>query len=157
MNLLPPPQFDIQLTTPLADDGMPRSEILLSGAPTGKVVKGAVLEAAIRWSDLVLAFLTDDIPQEDTLRIYLFDSSLNLIDSATLGAMYSTGAFSRLELVRPDTVHFCFIGGVTWTLELLPSDSFSIPYISDPKGVCRPFKLMRRFKLHGKPMPDSKR
>lgn len=61
---------------------MPKSEILIQGEPTGKLVDGAFLEATVGWGDIYLAFVTDDIPAENTLRVYLFDPHLNLIDSA---------------------------------------------------------------------------
>lgn len=101
---LPTSEFSLRQATPLSDHAMLRSEVVVSGSPTGKIIAGAELEAAIQWNDFFLAFGTDDIPQEDTLRIYLFDRQLNLVDSATLGAMYSTGSFSELELVPPNTV-----------------------------------------------------
>lgn len=155
MKLLPPSVFALRQETLLSDHAMPSSEVVVSGSPTGKIIAGAELEAAIQWHDFFLVFVTDDIPQEDTLRIYLFDRQLNLVDSATLGAIYSTGSFSELELGPPNTVRFRFIGGVTWTLELLTETTLALPFFSDPKGVHRPFKFARRFKLYGDPVPEA--
>lgn len=133
---------------------MPQSEIVIHGTSTGKLIAGAVLEAAVRWGEHTLALITDDIPNEETLRIYLFDSALNLIDSATLGSIYSTGNFGNLELLPPDRLRFEFFGGTTWVLELLKRDEFALPLVTDPKGVSRPFALHRRFRIHGQPKPD---
>ena len=155
MKLLSPAEFSLRLRSAYSDRALPRSEVIVAGTPTGKVLTGAILEAAIEWNGFSLAFLTDDIPQEDTLRIYLFDSRLALRDSATLGAMYSTGSFTGLELLPPNTVQFRFIGNKTWILQLLPQDSFALPFFSDPEGVRRPLKLHRRFRLYGEPLPDS--
>lgn len=47
---------------------MPQSEIIIDGKPTGKIVGGAVLEAALEWNEFVLLLFTDDIPHEETLR-----------------------------------------------------------------------------------------
>ena len=135
-------------------DELPRSELILYGETTGKIVEGAVLEAAICWRGHFLIFLTDDIINEDTLRIYLLDPKLDIVDAARLGAMYSTGAFSALQLVEPNIIRFEFFGDTTWTLELLDDQSFSVPMVSDPKGVTRPFRLSHRFKLHGDPIPS---
>lgn len=135
-------------------DELPRSELILYGETTGKIVEGAVLEAAICWRGHFLIFLTDDIINEDTLRIYLLDPKLDMVDAARLGAMYSTGAFSNLQLVEPNILRFEFFGDTTWTLELLDDQSFSMPMVSDPKGVTRPFRLSHRFKLHGDPIPS---
>lgn len=155
MKLLSPAEFSLRVRSPYSDRTLARSEVLISGTPTGKVVTGEILEAAIEWNGFFLAFLTDDIPQEDTLRIYLFDSRLNVRDSATLGAMYSTGSFTGLELLPPNRVQFRFIGDTTWTLELLPRDTLAWPFFSDPTGVKRPLKLLRRFRLCGEPLPDT--
>ncbi|HEX8405124.1 MAG TPA: hypothetical protein VF670_10935 [Duganella sp.] len=138
-----------------SDDELPRGEVVLYGEPTGRIIEGAVLEAAVCWKGLFLIFLTDDIPHEDTLRIYLLGPRLDMVDAARLGAMYATGAFERLEVIAPNLVRFEFFGDTTWTLELLDDQAFAVPMVSDPKGVTRPFKLSCRFKLYGEPLPET--
>lgn len=155
MKLIPSSEFSLKLVGPGTNQAMPQSEILIRGQPTEKLVDGAILEAAVGCGDYYLAFVTDDIPNEETLRIYLFDSRLNLIDSATLGAMYSTGTFGHLELVPPNMLRFAFFGDTTWTLELLSRDELALPFIADPKGVSRPFAFHRRFKIYGRPKPET--
>lgn len=154
MELLSNEEFSLRPTLMRGDEQMPRSEIVLQGIATGKLIDGAVLEAAVKWRGGYLVMGTDDIPQEDTLRIYLFDLSLNLIDSATLGAMYSTGTFRDLALESPDLLRFRFIGGTTWTLKILDRREFSVPFYSDPKGVHRPLSFARHFRLYGDPAPN---
>ncbi|USX25321.1 hypothetical protein NHH73_22355 [Oxalobacteraceae bacterium OTU3CINTB1] len=146
---------DLSIRPRQTADDLPRCELILYGETTGKIVEGAVLEAAVCWKGHFLIFLTDDIIHEDTLRIYLLDPQLDIVDAARLGAMYSTGAFTALELVEPNIIHFDFFGATTWTLELLDEQSFALPMVSDPKGVTRPFKLSCRFKLHGDPQPGD--
>jgi hypothetical protein len=155
MKLIPAPAYSIRLATPPSDDIAPLSEIMIGGMPTGKIIGGAVLEAALRWDDFTLMFLTNDIPFEDTLHIYLLDDALNIVDSARLGAMYATGIFGDLDLTQSDTVRFRFFGGIVWTLLLLPKETFVLPFLSDPRGVGRPFRFSRRFQLYGKPLPDT--
>jgi hypothetical protein len=138
----------------LGEERMPRSEIVAQGIATGKFVDGAVLEAAVKWNGGYIALVTDDIPQEDTLHIYLFDTSLNLIDSATLGAMYSTGALRDLTLESPNLLSFRFIGATTWKLEILNRMEFSVPFSGDPLGVHRPLSFARHFRLRGDPAPN---
>ena len=145
---------DLSTRRQQATDDLPRSELILYGETTGKIVEGAVLEAAVCWKGHFLIILSDDIIHEDTLRIYLLDPKLDIVDAARLGAMYSTGAFSALQLVEPNIIRFEFFGDTTWTLELLDDQSFSVPMVSDPKGVTRPFRLSHRFKLHGDPIPS---
>ena len=156
LKLLPSSQFSLKLVRPLTDQTMPQSEIVVQGESTAKLIDGAVLEAAIEWYDYCLAFITDDIPNEDTLRIYLFDSSLDVVDSATLGAMYSTGSFGHLELLPPNVVRFEFFGDTTWELELLAHHEIALPLLADPKGVRRPLSFHRRFRIHGHPKPESR-
>lgn len=140
--------------SPFSDD-MPRCELMLNGQPTGVTVDGAVLELAIRWHDLLLIFVTDNILHEETLRVYLFDAKLNIVDSAKLGWMYSTGVFSLIELSPPNALSFDFFGDTDWTLELYSEDVFAIPFFNDPRGVSKPLRFHRRFQISGCPKPDS--
>jgi hypothetical protein len=154
MRLLTPSEVSLRLTTPWSENALACSEVLAGGRETGQIVTGEVLEASVLWKGCFLLFLTDAIPFEDSLRIYLFDARWHLLDSAKLGAMYTTGAFSALQLAPPNCVRFRFIGDITWELELLDRGVPSLPF-SDPKGVSRPFGFTKRFKLHGGPLPET--
>lgn len=155
MKLLSPSDVSLQLTSAWSEHALAQSEILVDGRPTGRIVTGEVLEAAVQWKDCCLLFIRDDIAFEDSLRLYLFDANWELVDSASLGGMYTTGAFSELELVAPNTVRFQFIGGITWELEILDRGVASLPF-SDPKGVSRPFGFVKRFRLKGRPLPETR-
>jgi hypothetical protein len=130
---------------------MPQSEVLRAGEPTGRIIEGAMFEAALRWHEYVLLFLTDGIPFEEGLGIYLLDENLNIIDSVCMAHMYSSGVFSDLDLTQDDTVRFRFFGGTIWTLTLFAEKRFALPFISDPIGVHRAFKFSRRFRLISTP------
>lgn len=149
----------VELTTKRVDrsgdDEMPKSEILINGKSTGKLVSGMVLEAAVQWENFFLLFMTDDIPYEEMLRILLLDNQLNLIDSALIGGPYSTGSFSSLHLIEPNTVCFRFIGDTTWCVELLSRPGFRIPFISEPLGVWRSLRFSRHFIVRGNPRPQA--
>ena len=155
MKLIQPSEFALRLIGSPSSEDMPQSELMINRQPTGYIVDGAVLEAAIRWHDLVIAFVTDDIMHEETLRIYLFDAKLNVVDSARLGWMYATGVFSLLELCPPNTVRFLFFGDTDWTLELFSNEVFAVPFFKDPRGVSRPFRFHRRFQITGAPKPEA--
>lgn len=137
------------------EDESPASEILLRAVPTGKFVAGAILEAAIHWRDQYLLLLSNDIPYEDTLNMHLLDAALTLLDTAKLGAAYSTGSFTELQLHEPNQISFRFIGGNPWRIELLTTAEFKMPLLSEPRGVSRPFNFSRRFRVHGNPLPQS--
>ncbi|GJI98809.1 hypothetical protein RugamoR57_55270 [Duganella caerulea] len=157
MRLLSTSEFATRLATPYTDAALASSELLLDGEPSGLIVTGAVLEAAVEWQGCRIAFLTDDIPFEDMLRIYMFDANMTLMDAAVFGAMYSTGMFAELSLQPPNTLTFRFFGGIVWRMVLLAEREFALPLLSDPRGVSRKFKFFRRFRIKGKPQPESAR
>lgn len=155
MKLIPTSEFSIRLIGSPFDDGMPQSELVLDQKPTGKIIEGAVLEAAIRWQEFLLIFVTDNITHEEALRIYLLDAGLEVVDSAWMGAMYATGVFSLIQLQAPNSIRFLFFGDTEWTVELLNDETFTVPF-TEPRGVHRPFKFHRRFKILGDPKPESR-
>jgi hypothetical protein len=140
---------------PLPDETSPQSAIYIDGKPTGTIIPGAYLEASLRWNDSFLIFTTDDVPFEEMLRIILLDKNLSTIDSALLGAPYSTGSFDSLKIKDDDTVEFRFIGGITWTLQVFKEKQFRLPLISGPTGVTRKLSFGCRFKIFRKPLPDA--
>jgi hypothetical protein len=148
-----------ELTTRLHDKGNdetePSSEVLIAGKSSGIVVPGAILEAAVLWDDYFLLFMTDDVPDEEMLRVLLLDDKLYLVDSVTIGSPYSTGSFSSLQLSPPNSVSFRFIGDCTWEIELLSKPGFRIPFFSEPRGVWRSFGFKRHFIVHGSPRPQD--
>jgi hypothetical protein len=154
MKLIHAPEYSTRLTGPSIPDVEPMSEILVAGVGTKKFVTGAVFEAALRWNDYVLLFLTDDVPFEETLNIYLLDKDLNVIDLARMYYMYATGIFSDLDLSEPDTVRFRFFEGMVWRLRLFTEKAFALPFFSDPTGVHKPLRFFRMFQLDDSPLPQ---
>jgi hypothetical protein len=136
------------------EGGEPISEILRHGQATGRQVPGVVLEAAAQWNSFTLLFTTDDTPFEEVLHIHLLDAQLNVLDSATVGGMYSTGSFSLLESPEPATLRFRFIGDTDWSVEVLPEPGFRVPLLSEPTGVSRPLGFSRHFVVRGQPKPE---
>lgn len=144
---------------PLSDsrsaETAPRSEIVLEGRPTGHHIDGLVLEAAVSCGGNYLLFTTDDVPYEEFLTVWLLDASLSPLDGVTIGGMYSTGSFSSLRLMEPNSVGFRFIGDTDWSIELLSTPVLGLPLVGDPKGVRRKMGLRRYFKVHGQPRPEG--
>jgi hypothetical protein len=130
---------------------VPKSEIMLNGLSSGKFVTGAILETALKWNEFYLLFTTDDIPFEDTLSISFFDKQLNLLDIATLGGMYTTGSFSLVDLIEPNTISFRFIGDTDWHIKLFSRPFFMLPFLFEPTGIYRKWKPLHYFKIYGKP------
>ncbi|MES2115095.1 MAG: hypothetical protein V4578_08095 [Pseudomonadota bacterium] len=155
MRLLSTSEFAARLASPYSDAALASSELLLDGKPTGLIVTGAVLEAALEWKGCRIAFLTDDIPFEEMLRIYMFDANMTLVDAAVLGAMYSTGVFDELSLQPPDALTFRFFGDTVWRMVLIAEQEFALPLLSDPSGVSRKIKLFKHFLIEGTPQPEG--
>lgn len=137
------------------DDVPPTAEVLVDGKPSGCVVQGAILEGAVFADGRFLLFLIDDVPYEEALSIHLLDDRLHLLDSATLGAAYSTGSFGGLELRPPRTARFRFIGETDWSVEILPRPAFRLPLLPEAAGVSRGFGFSRHFIVRGKPLRES--
>ena len=139
-----------------SETDIPRSKIIIANKKvTDKIVDGVVLEAAIGWHGYYLLFTTNDVPYEEMLNIQLLDKNLKLIDSAVLGAIYSTGSFSSLNIIDANTISFQFIGDTDWTIELLQKPIFSIPFFTEPKGVSRKLRFSKHFTISGKPRPQT--
>lgn len=155
VKLLPSSDYTIRVIVPSTPDAAPTSEIIVAGVPTGRTIGGAVLKAALRWNEYVLLFLTDDVPFEETLSIYLLDADLMVVDSARMYFIYSTGIFSDLDVTQPDTVRFRFFEGIVWILKLFPKKTFVLPVISDPRGVSRPFTFFRMFQIYRHRLPET--
>lgn len=136
-------------------DAIPSSDLLLFGQPTAHPVSGAVLEAAVRWNDLFVLFMTDDTPYEEQLGIHLVDSTGAPLDSATLGGAYTTGSFAGPTLREPDTIGFRFIGDTDWSVRLLPAPQLRPPFGGDAPGVRRAIGLRRHFIVCGRPRPAA--
>src|SRR5688572_14726769 len=111
MKILTPDELSI-IPLPCSQDETSRCEIVQNGQRTGRVVEGAVLEAAVEWRGHTVVMLTEGVPYEDALRVCLFSPEMNLLDRGFLGGIYSTGRLSKLRLAEPNKIHFCFIGGV---------------------------------------------
>lgn len=147
MKLIHAPGYSIRVITSSTSDEVPLCEVIVAGKGTGKILQGAVFEAALKWNDYVLLFVTNDVFFEDTLNIYLLDQALNVVDYARMYYIYATGIFSDVDLDEIDTVQFTFLGDLRWVLRLFPEKKFFIPIFSDAFGVHRPLTFYRKFQL----------
>ena len=117
---------------------------------TGVRVAGKILEASVKISDnLYMLFTTDGIVFEESLNIFLIQlgNKSQIIDSATVGAMYSTGIFEELIISSDDSLSFRFIGDNLWKVTVYPTPRFRIPYIKENKMISRPVGFKRYFSV----------
>lgn len=104
-------------------------KILIENTRSKKQVEvlGKILEAQYRIGDNFLLLVTEGNPFEEALYIYYFNSSLQIIDSLELSAMYAEGMFRNLSVADSDTIHFSFFGNdEQWILKILSSPKFII-------------------------------
>ncbi|MDA8455862.1 hypothetical protein M4R22_13905 [Acidovorax sp. GBBC 3334] len=154
MDVLSAEEISLQILREADDRHKPLSEIVLAGRPVDRTVEGAVLEAAFRCASGYLLFTTDDVPCEEFLGIHLFSHTFELLDTATLGSMYSTGSFLLLGVEGTDTVRFRFIGGTDWRLKVLPRPRLRVPLLPEARGVSRPLGFSRHFEISGRPQRE---
>ncbi|MDR1849708.1 MAG: hypothetical protein LBQ75_06690 [Zoogloeaceae bacterium] len=127
---------------------IPQSEILVKGKPTGTIIEGLLLEAAVAWQDKTLLFVTHDCLYEEQLDLLLVDATHNVMDMASIALMYTPGIFGDMELIEPNTVRFTFFGDDLWEVRLLAQPRIRVPFmplLSEPYCVRRPFGFSRHF------------
>lgn len=131
------PEVSTRVTVPLGDDVVPVSEIVLSGRPTGTAVEGGSFEAAVAVDGGFLVFLTEGVPEEERLSIYLVDGAGKLLDRANIGQWYTAAAFSELEIESADTLRFRFLGDGHWRLRLLAHSAQRAARAAAARGAVR--------------------
>ncbi|WP_155399480.1 hypothetical protein [Vibrio campbellii] len=111
--------------------------LAIEGRPSNSFVKGAQVEYGVKYDNCYVIFVTDDILNEETLRVYLFDLNAKLIDYLYIGSAYSTGCLQELTLQKDGSISFSFIGDTLWNIKVLSKAEMIIPFVSTPKGVTR--------------------
>lgn len=80
-------------------------------------VTGAILERQFTDGGRHILFVTEDIPFEETLHIYLVNSNLEPIDHLSLSAIYSPGILKNISITAPNEISFSFFDAQeTWRL-----------------------------------------
>lgn len=118
-----------------SDHELATSFVTIAGQTSPEPLEGKILEACVQQGKQYLLFLTDDIPHEDSLHIHLLDNDLNRMDTATLGALYTTGNFRNLTCENSGSITFEFFGDGVWEVSVLPNSRLRLPLISGPRGV----------------------
>ena len=125
----------------------PHCELVIAGRPTGLLVPGKVLEAAVEVDKRYLVFLTEGVTMEERLAIHLVSPGGELLDSAGVGVMTALGLFARLKLAPPRLVNFQFLGELQWSVEVHARPRLAWPFWREAPGVKRPWALRRAFRV----------
>ncbi|HVJ50986.1 MAG TPA: hypothetical protein VM689_00895 [Aliidongia sp.] len=133
---------------PLAGDETAEARLVADGRQTAVTLPGRCLEAqyALERGEFLL-FLTHDVPYEEGLEICLLGSDLRLIDRITIVWPYATGHFREPAIRSKHSLSFRFMGDHRWVVEVLSSPRLHLPFLSDPRGAWRPFRLWTRLIL----------
>lgn len=137
--------------SPASEYRQARSEVIISGEPTGILVDGQVLEAAIKTdTDEYLLFTTDDVMFEEFLTMTLISVRKGMLEWLYLGNEYSSGTFEKLT-VKENSIQFSFTGNTGWTIKMLANPQLRIPFLSEPRGVKRSPGLKTRIMISATP------
>lgn len=147
MKLLNNSEFSIKLISDATEIDAPKSQLVIDGKEVDSFIEGAVLEACVKHGRSYLIFTTNDCPYEESLNIYLLNQSYEILDNAVLIWPYNTGLFKILDITQSNLVDFKFFEDKIWQVELFSHKSILIPYISEPCGVWRTFRLKHHFKI----------
>jgi hypothetical protein len=133
-------------------DGVPFCEILNNGTPTGRIITGAVLEAALVTDKFYILFLTDDVPFEESLTIHMVRHDFEHMDTAALIRPYGSGALEGLSVADEHNATFLFYDDRTVCLEVLDRWQWRVPFVPELFGVMRPLGFRRHFRLSQGPV-----
>lgn len=99
----------------------PHAAVLREGRAAGFTIEGAKIEAQFALdADSYLLLVSDDCPYEETLRAYLLNANLKVIDQATLGYAYTAGVLRDIQIVADDALTFAFTGNSRFRLKVHP-------------------------------------
>lgn len=115
----PTSRFSLTPPTQATREDVPRCELRIDGAPTGRFLAGQLLEQQFEVGTRYLLLVTEDSPFEELLHLYLLDADLSLLDERELGQPYTPGVLQDVAPVSRDQLQFSFFGGDLWRLTVL--------------------------------------
>lgn len=131
----------VQLVVQLVKAGADTDPLL----DVGKPIKGAYLETQFRVSGIgYLLFLTDDVPFEETLRVYLLDEQCALLDGLEFAGNLATGNLEGVRIVDTSTIEFSFIHLYPCRVMVHAQPGWRTPLIFTP-GVSRWGRIQKRY------------
>lgn len=152
MKILSIEEYQIQLLKPENETHLPQIKLFIK-SEVSILLCGAFVEAIIEYQENYFVFTTNEIPSEESLNIYYISQNAKILDAAVIGSPYSTGSFKSLQILESGQIRFEFIGATLWEIHIFKKAIYYFPFLQDPKGVSRSFKLKYHFKVSGSPLP----
>lgn len=138
-------QFWSKLNKSSDNSQIPCLQLMKDDHPSGALLKGTLIEAQYQLDDgRYLLFITDDVPYEETLRIFLIASNAEVLDSLEFGGYLDNGTLEDLNIVGEQTIEFNFIHKKRCRLTVESDSGWKKPLTFTP-GVSRPGGLMKRY------------
>lgn len=138
-------QFSSKLLQSSENSQIPRLQLMRGGTPFGGPLDGALIEDQYQVdTNRFLLFITDDVPYEETLRVYLIADDAEVLDALEFGGYLANGSLEGLSVVDQRTVEFSFIHKKRCRLTVQPDSSWKKPLSLTP-GVSRPGGLKKRY------------
>ena len=103
------------------------SKVVLQHSQTSNIIEvvGSVLEAEFMFGDFYLIFITEGIPFEEALYIYLINPNLIIKDTIEISAAYTPGIFRNFMTISPNKIKFSFFDSEDyWVIEILDKPRF---------------------------------
>jgi hypothetical protein len=104
---------------PIAEREAPCSRLLFEGREVQERIEGIDLEYQFTVSGKSLLLVTEDIPYEETLRIYFLSGEFQILDHVMLGEPYTPGILKDVQVVGGYALEFSFVAGERWRLRIL--------------------------------------
>ncbi|HLL00686.1 MAG TPA: hypothetical protein VK539_08880 [Myxococcaceae bacterium] len=148
--MTPLQQFSLAPVPLAPEDSDATVELLSGGRATGRFLAGKALERQFQAGNAYLLLVTQDVPHEETLFIYLLDRSWKLLDMYELGAAYVPGLLQHVQVVSDRQLEFSFFGNERWRLTVLDTpvrrwrDVFRSPLIRPWERLLSPRYLELR-------------
>lgn len=137
--------FSIRVLREPDSAATPLSQLMISGEDVGQPIEGACLEQQYFMPDLgYLLFLTDNVPYEETLRIYLVDKIYTVIDGLEFGGNMVTGELDNISIKNSNMIEFSFIHNARCRLQINDTPKWCKPLLFTP-GVRRSGGIKKRY------------
>ena len=143
------PEDTLSLVSMPDKDGIEHCQVTLPNGAVTVLLDGKCLEACVATGREYFLLLTNDVPFEETLHVYLVSASGVVLDSASLGACYTPAWVTGLVVLPPDRIAFAFFGDDCWRVTRYASPKRRwLPWRWGPRFVRRPWRCVRYFDLH---------
>ncbi|MDH5326863.1 MAG: hypothetical protein OEZ68_15415 [Gammaproteobacteria bacterium] len=85
------------------------SKLNFQGQDCQLILEGVALEAQFQTeNDRYLLLLTDELPHEEQVHVYLLDNKCRVLDSLEIGEPYTTGLLQNIKIGVNDVINFTF-------------------------------------------------